>query len=373
MSSNEILFIHKSNIQKRPPVQSAVLNLSDLGFSITLITSEINEYWEKKLEEKKIKIICITPKKNIGIDIIDKIIYWTKFRFKIRGILKKNRFKLIWIESGDALLAIGKQTLANKKFVIQVQELYDDNPMYQKKLKWFFCNSEINFVPEYNRANIFRVMYKLDKCPEILQNKPYEFKTEFTKTELYSIVPQIKPYIESNKKIILYQGHLSSDRDLTGLIKEIDMLSDEYILVLIGEIHGSILTDYLKLSSKIVSIPYIPSPHHLLLTANAYVGILQYSPVSLNNTFCAPNKIFEFSKFGIPVIGNDIPGLFYQINHHKIGEIYTEKDSFKSKIEMIAKNYDFYSENSIKFYNSVDNKEYIGECLNKIGIIKSNS
>ena len=49
----------------------------------------------------------------------------------------------------------------------------------------------------------------------------------------------------------------------------------------------------------------------------ASIGVLSYFPRSgsigrtLNPLYCAPNKIFEYSKYGIPMISNDVPALRY--------------------------------------------------------------
>lgn len=62
-------------------------------------------------------------------------------------------------------------------------------------------------------------------------------------------------------------------------------------------------------------LPYITAPYHLEVTSHAFIGILIYAPVygtftsPLNSIYCAPNKLYEFSHFGIPMIGNNIPGL----------------------------------------------------------------
>ena len=54
------------------------------------------------------------------------------------------------------------------------------------------------------------------------------------------------------------------------------------------------LKKYMEILSDLIYIPQIPSPQHLFVTSIAYIGILVYDPISLNQIFCAPNKIFEY-------------------------------------------------------------------------------
>ena len=120
-------------------------------------------------------------------------------------------------------------------------------------------------------------------------------------------------------------------------------------------------------------MPYISAPYHLEVTSHAYVGILIYTPVygtftsPLNSIYCAPNKIYEFSQFGIPMIGNDIPGLRYTIEYNKMGVCVPQMntESFFDAIQKIAENYDTYSNNAINFNNSDNKAEVVKIALHK--------
>jgi glycosyltransferase involved in cell wall biosynthesis len=56
-------------------------------------------------------------------------------------------------------------------------------------------------------------------------------------------------------------------------------------------------------------VPYVAPPNHLEITSHARVGVVVYDDSTLNNVFCAPNKIFEYAACGIPMLTNDVPGL----------------------------------------------------------------
>src|SRR5690606_36887593 len=102
-------------------------------------------------------------------------------------------------------------------------------------------------------------------------------------------------------KVILYQGLISRERDLTYILQAINELNEEFVPIIMGKDYGMI-DKYKKICPRIVHISYIPSPQHLYITSIARLGILMYDPISLNQIFCAPNKTFEYAGYGVPMI-----------------------------------------------------------------------
>ena len=94
----------------------------------------------------------------------------------------------------------------------------------------------------------------------------------------------------------------------------------------------------------------------MVFTSHAHIGILTYDPLSLNCAYCAPNKIFEYSKYGLPVLGNDIPGLRREIEGSRFGAIVDEKieESIVEGIKKIEDNYETFSQNAISYYEGTD-------------------
>ena len=131
--------------------------------------------------------------------------------------------------------------------------------------------------------------------------------------------------------------------------------------------------EHLKKYKKTIVMPYIVAPYHLEVTSHAFVGILIYTPVygtftsPLNSIYCAPNKLYEFSQFGIPMIGNDIPGLRYTIEYNHMGVCVQKMntESFSQAIKNIADNYEKYSENAITFYKADDKFSIVKKALGK--------
>lgn len=117
--------------------------------------------------------------------------------------------------------------------------------------------------------------------------------------------------------------------------------------------------------NHIVHIDFIPAPEYLAITKNATMGILSYDPTSINNAYCAPNKLFEYAAYGLPMLGNDIPGLKYMLEYYHAGEIMDETSisSIKGAIRQIEGNLNNYRSNSRKLFAAYNNKETVSKIL----------
>lgn len=87
----------------------------------------------------------------------------------------------------------------------------------------------------------------------------------------------------------------------------------------------------------------------------------------INPLYCAPNKIFEYAKFGIPMISNDLPGLTCIFKEYKCGETIKYPltvEKIKNIIEKVSGNYSVYSEGARAYYDSVDVVDIVRSVLN---------
>ena len=114
-------------------------------------------------------------------------------------------------------------------------------------------------------------------------------------------------------------------------------------------------------------VSYIPAPYHLEITSYAHIGIVFYRNDSLNKVFCAPNKIYEYSGFGIPMLANDIPGLKNTVGNAGAAECMELKsNNIIHAIQKIEADYDTYSENAKKFFAGTDNLKTMKKLMGKI-------
>lgn len=360
----EIVFVHKNTIEAIPPLFSMIINVLELGYKVSLVTCGIHSKNASLLNDKGVAIHILPYNKHKSI--LGKILDLLRYRVASNRIIKKKNINntLLIIEGGNAIFALGtKYKRKGYDFILFLPELLEKAHYQRRAISKVINSAKEVFVPEYNRSFITKIWYNLEKRPVVLPNKPYFEPANYDDVELLEKYQKELSLFKS-KKVILYQGHVAESRNISLVIQAVKELGDDFQVVLMGKDYG-IVEKYKTIDPNVVHIPFIPVPDYLLLTRLAYIGILVYTPDLLNTVFCAPNKIFEYTKYGLPVLGNDIPGLRYPIEMNGIGSTadFQDIESIKNAILSIDDNYDVYKKNSLSFYESVDNKATIKRVL----------
>lgn len=360
-----ILYIHKDLIFRCPPDISTLLMLKDLGHDVSLITCGINETMQHEFAQRHIAVHVL----NNCVDApsrVAKILQYRRFAKNVKRLLQQYPHDtLLWLEGGSAIWSLGSM-LRGRRYVLQIQELWETTPRFFKAIGKVIHQAEAVFMPEFARTSLYQVWFHLKQRPTVLPNKPYFLPTTEALAALRKNYPEyVRLFAE--KKVLLYQGHINYDRDLTAYVEAIRRLGPDYRLVLMGKDYGAV-QHYKEIDPNIVHIDFIPAPDYLLMTSMAYIGILGYSPISENNIFCAPNKIYEYTAYGLPVLGNDIPGLYYIINQYHAGEIANEKnaDALFEALQKLIAHYDDYSQGARRLFAAADNKETLRRALENI-------
>ena len=317
--SRIILFL-KHQLELLPPILSCAQVLSSLGHQVEMIVASCNKSTVDEFREKGITIHCLyTQHYKKTSRLWGKVIRWLEFRRlawkSYQHIAKEN--DLLWIGSADTALALGKNLLSHK-YVLHIHELYDTHPRYRNGLKAYAKSAAAVVVPDMSRAAIFRVWWGLSKTPFVVPNKPFTHPRR-QKIEISDI--NIKKQIEEigNMPIVLYQGHIEGGRSLDVVAKAIHRHSLPVRFVLMGRDHGRFVEHLKTLCPNLVSLGFVTPPHHLEVTSHATMGIIQYNFSCLNHIFCAPNKIWEYSGFGVPALAADLPSLRYYFDRFKAG------------------------------------------------------
>ena len=277
---------------------------------------------------------------------------------------------VLWVFSTITLKHLGKR-LMKYKYILHLFELvqtlkYVNNFPIPTINLGQYCRGAYKVITcEYNRAHITKTWFKLNELPVILPNKPYGIEqlpkdmNKYIDGEILESLAGVE-----KKKIVLYQGIIDRERPMESFIKAVDKMGEEYVMIIMT---GSDV-EYSSLKShNLVIIPFIPSPYHLFITKMAYIGIVCYVPnysgysSPLNSIYCAPNKIYEYSRFSIPMIGNDIPGLSETIGKFEMGVCVKNLDveTICEAIQCVEENRTEFSYNAKTFYESIDVKKII--------------
>ena len=371
------IIIYVGNIMHCPPALSVAKTVDNLGVNSILCTIGIDEkeivYSLGNLSHTIIRLV--EKEYQNDISLFEKFIRMERIKKSIWRVIDENYDDetVIWIIGEETVKHVGER-ITTKRYILHLLELNEGlyyisgNPIFKLDHKKLAQNASVVIEAEYNRAHITKAWWELKELPFVLPNKPYIKSIINPKSEI-TVNEQAKELIDrtGNKKIILYQGNISAERPLDRYIKAVDMLGEEYAFVMM--INGA--NPYKDINAtNFYCLPFIVPPHHLEITSWAYVGILSYTPIKnsysiLNTLYCAPNKIWEYSMFGLPMISSDLPALRDMFNSYNNGICLSEvdSDSIAKAIVTIDEHYSDYKKASLEFFDSIDINEKVKEVL----------
>jgi glycosyltransferase involved in cell wall biosynthesis len=135
--------------------------------------------------------------------------------------------------------------------------------------------------------------------------------------------------IPDDKRVLLYQGALSINRNLENLVAAMSLVeNDEIVLAMMGP--GMELRQQLEaiaqrngtLGLRVFFRDPVPQSVLLSYTSSADIGIVPYPPIDLNSRYCTPNKLFEFIVAGLPILANDLPELRTFVHDNGFGQVH---------------------------------------------------
>jgi glycosyltransferase involved in cell wall biosynthesis len=347
-----IVYILKKGLSCYPPCLSQVLSAHELGYEIVVYHGRDNSA-NFILDSKGIEHHLLESDRK-SKNTFESAINLMRYNREIKKVLKKiGNDELVWFGNAESALMLKKHT-KNIKYIISVLELYDNLPFYKKRLVFLTNHSLLNICCEEHRAQIMVAYYGLKEIPFVVPNKPYEIE-DLSSIDSLELEKDILNIIK-NKRIILYQGIISKDRPLIPVALALKELDSDVYFAIMGSADNSFIKEIKKIYDKTIHIPHIEAPRHLAITKYASIGIANYDLHILNNIFCAPNKIFEYSKFGIPMLVSNNIGLKETVGLNKCGECVDFNDigQIKEAIKKILNNPHSYSQNAADFYSSVD-------------------
>jgi len=131
-----------------------------------------------------------------------------------------------------------------------------------------------------------------------------------------------------------------------------------------GPDHGSV--NLLRaVCPAMIHIPPIAAPKHLMVTSHASVGIVCYSFESLNNIFCAPNKVWEYSGFGLPILAQRLPGVIPYVEGFSAGVCveFERPEEVAQGIQRLIEDESVYRLGAQRLYESCDVKSLFAAAL----------
>lgn len=359
-----IVYFLKKGLQCYPPCLTQVLMLHDLGAELVVYHGKNSDYIDELLENRKIEHYEFLSDSN-SKNKFQRAVNFLKFVIEFRKKFVFNNEDVLWFGNVETILAANFHELKKYRFILNILELYDEGTIYDIKLRKILNKSIINICCEKHRAAIMRCRYNLQSLPFVMNNRPYEFYDDKPVDEKY------KKVLDKHKGqfIIVYQGIISKDRPIDKIADALRLINDNKITLLIlgkcNDDYRAFLQDRYHLTEF---LGYVPAPEHLAITALCHIGIANYKAVNLNNEFCAPNKIYEYAKYGLPMLCSCNIGLLETVGVYKAGECIDLENTQEivNAIQKIKDNYREYSARALRLYKESDNELILREIYGKV-------
>lgn len=346
--SKVIWILLRSHVVNLPPIMTVLQCLLESNeYQVNFISSQASKLVNQNLRE------FIIPQQH-NVNKLKKLKNYIEYRRFVKKTLSaySTSDDLIWLGSLDTARACkGLPFLESNKYILHLHELYDTHRNLLEEIKPIAQKAKSVVCPEENRAAILQVWLGLKDRPVVLPNKPYFHPRVKRMKPTHEKTIEILQKFSTDKPIILYQGHIGGDRNLMPIAEAMKDLPD-YEFWLMGPDHGY-AEKLVQISNNIKYLGSVPAPYHLEITSYASVGVMSYDLINLNNLYCAPNKVWEYSGFGIPFLGNKCSSLqsLSLVNNSGVVSDWHISD-IKKSLEKIFFKYSSFEENNNKIFNS---------------------
>lgn len=297
-------------------------------YRVTILISD-NNPTALKNKSFKIKIINFKESKFFPLQMFRMVQALNK-------AAKKEECDFYHAHDLDGLMAGFRAAKKNKKpLIYDSHELFYDLPEFSN-IKGF--HHFIRFIERYLVKKITAGITVSDTISLFLK-KLYE--KEFTVIRNIPLLSEAKKPSVSlrkmfpNRKIILHIGGTGKLRGTGQLVKAVQYLPKNYVVVFLGaKENDPLLSDIklLKIKDRAVLIPSVPPDEVIAVAKEADLGVSLTQNASLDYYFSLPNKLFQYIGAELPIIGSDFPEFKKIIVGELIGEVVDP-----SKPKLIAK------------------------------------
>ena len=203
--------------------------------------------------------------------------------------------------------------------LVQKETLNQFNRFFFNLYKRLSAKIDLVIVPEANRLE-----YLLKTTNVRKENTLLFPNTCFSNRDLIFRPHELLETIGKNTFLVGHTGNLGPSCFLKSILEVISGFknADNITLLFIGSYTKEvkeIIAQY-KLENLIL-IDRIKHAELNSIYQRINLGLILYKPVDLNYEFCAPNKLYEYWSFGIPVIAHKLKGLLPLFHNDAQGQL----------------------------------------------------
>lgn len=282
----------------------------------------------------------ILSTRNWSKNFVVQIVKYLEFILRLSLFYNQKNISLINIHSLDLLpVGIFLKYFYGAKLIYDTHELETETNgtkgIRKKLVKWveklFIQYADDIFVVSNSIAEEYASMYKIP-LPHVVLNCP-----EYSLIEKGNLFNK-KFNIPDNFIIFLYQGGVVRGRGVQLILEAFKKIERPGLAVVFMG-YGPLEDDIKSAATLYPNIYYHPAvpPQDLFrYTSSADVGFSIIENTCMSYYYCLPNKLFEYTMAGLPVIVSNMKEMSSFVTTNNIGVV-TESENVDAVIEAIFK------------------------------------
>lgn len=357
------------------PEVSLILAIRRLGHTVDVVGYGLDQLPQQILLDKGVVVHDIGSEEEGVLRMLQQRRVRRRLVAWLEGSLAD--YDVVWTTNEITVRELSS-VLVPEKHIMQLYELCQYVPAFARRDMPFHAASvpaaaraaRRVVVPEYNRACIQQVWWNLPVRPTVLPNRPLSIVTPSSE----AVARAEKTLGLEGRKVVLYQGIFSEERDLAPFVEAMNLLGGEFVLALQGKVSTGEerrrLDSFCRASPHVRYLGFERTPDHLAFTHLGNIGLMVYRPgrveyvSELNGLYCAPNKIWEYAAAGLPMISNDLPGLRGAFEQYDMGRVVAlDPEEIAVTLREIDSQSDRMSEGARNYYESVDVEALVCDLL----------
>ncbi|MHB0999824.1 MAG: glycosyltransferase [Armatimonadota bacterium] len=254
------------------------------------------------------------------------------------------------------------------KYIYDAHELYipEDSYKLNMRARFFYImerfsirKAHLVIAANKERALLMKEHFGLIQTPVSIRNIP----PQNINADRISVLDNYPLLKKSSRIKLIYQGDIALHRGIDRFIYAMKGLVDSCELILVGGGQDlpiiKDLVDELDLNGSIKFVGKVLRDDLQQIIRSCDIGIITYNSKGYNNIYCSPNKLYEYTQAGLPVIVTAQPPLKEAVEGYGIGVVCGDQldpsvDDITKAIHVAAKEMHTYKLNIPRFLHDND-------------------
>ena len=263
-----------------------------------------------------------------------RFVFYMEYNLRLLFVLLFKRKDILLCNDTDALPAnFIASKLCRVPLVFDAHELFPEVPevVGRPRVKRVWEKIEDIIFPHlkqsYTVCNSIAEHYKQKYgiTMGVVRNIPNKETTSAPVDKNQNKIIKLLPSLEG-KKLLLYQGAINVGRGVEWLINTMLYL-DNCVLCICG---GGDLFEEMqalakekKLEDRVIFTGRLPFEELNQYTSQADLGFVLLENMGLSYYYSLPNRIFDYMKYGVPVLASNFPEIARIVETHQTGKLIT--------------------------------------------------